>query len=51
MKKLADVYFSPHDSYFYTDLNTEKQIKECFTHLSQLSTNDNHRNSRNYRKM
>ena len=28
MKKLADVYFSPHDSYFYTDLNTGKTINE-----------------------
>lgn len=28
MKKVADAYFSPHDSYFYTDLNTEKQINE-----------------------
>ena len=24
----ADGYFSPHDSYFYTDLNTGKQINE-----------------------
>ena len=24
----ADSYFSPHDSYFYTDLNTGKQINE-----------------------
>ena len=24
----ADGYFSPHDSYFYTDLNTEKTINE-----------------------
>ena len=28
MKKVADAYFSLHDSYFYTDLNTEKQINE-----------------------
>ncbi len=28
MKKIADAYFSPHYSYFYTDLNTEKQINE-----------------------
>ena len=28
MKKVADAYFSPHDSYFYTDLNTGDQIKE-----------------------
>ena len=28
MKKVADAYFSPHDSHFYTDLNTGDQINE-----------------------
>ena len=28
MKKVADAYFSPRDSYFYTDLNTGDQINE-----------------------
>ena len=28
MKKVADAYFSSHDSYFYTDLNTGKTINE-----------------------
>ena len=28
MKKVADVYFAAHDSYFYTDLNTGKTINE-----------------------